>query len=73
MPSTIEKILARHPDEWVVLRLTESQGTERAAVLGHARMLDDLSDMIRTEELAGHTILVRYAGRLTPEGVTVVF
>ena len=72
MPATIEHILARHPDEWVVLRFTESQGTEEADVLGHARMLDDLSDVIRTEELAGHTILVRYAGRLTPEGATVV-
>lgn len=72
MPLTIERILATHSDEWVVLRIIELQGTEQAEVLGHARRLDDLTDMIRAEELAGQTILVRYAGRLTPKGVTVV-
>lgn len=72
MPLTIERILVAHPDEWVVLRVSELPGTEQAEVLGHARRLDDLTDRIRAEELAGHTILVRYAGRLTPEGVTVV-
>lgn len=72
MPLTMERILATHPQEWVVVRLVEAGDTEKAEVLGHARRLDDLTEVIRAEEWAGHTILVRYAGRLTPEGITVV-